>query len=196
MPDNITNGLIGALITSSVPIIIYFLSHRKRRGKAHKVLSDLKHHFEPTKGDYCQTKTTIDNRDVAHDLYMKIDKEIVSTAFNENPVIYGTGDFVQHFRYRDFTRITTDDVCESQYQQKAKENLAIVHPGGLLVVIPSGVNVMKIDGMYCKFDDDTYLAFLSFKNPKNFDRNSGIVFTDDLAERFFDYYKALAEEYK
>lgn len=196
MPDNITSGLIGALITATVTLFIYFHSRRRRRGKAHKVLQELKRHFEATKGDYCQTKTTTDNRDVAHSLYMKTDKEIVSTAFNENPAIYGAGDFAQHFQSRDFTRITTADVCDPQSQQKAKDNLSTAHPGGRLIVIPSGVNVMKIDGMFCKFDDDTYLAFLSFRNAKNTAKNSGVVFTDNLAERFFDYYKAMAEEYK
>lgn len=196
IPENITSGLVGALITAAVTLFIYYQSRRKRHGKAHRVLRDLKRHLEPTQGDYCQTKTTTDNRDVAHSLYMKTDKEIVSTAFNENPAIYGTGDFAQHFQSRDFTRITTADVCNTQSQQAARTNLATVHPGGRLVVVPSGVNVMKVDGMFCKFDDDTYLAFLSFRNAKNTERNSGVVFADDLAERYFDYYKTMAEEYK
>jgi hypothetical protein len=195
MPDNFTSGLIGSLITAMVTLFIYFHTYYKKGGKAHKVLRELKKHFESTKGDYCYTKTTDDNRQVAHQLYMKTDKEIIATAFNENPAIYGIGDFAQHFQPRNLTRITCSDICDTDSQIKAATNLKLVHSGGILVVLPSGINFMKIDGMFCKFDDETYLAFLSFRNPQKVSQNTGLVLMDTIAERFYDYYKALANEY-
>jgi len=159
MPENITSGLIGSIITAMVTLFIYFHARFKKRGKAHKVLRELKKHFESTKGDYCYTKSANDNRDVAHQLFMKTDKEIIATSFNENPAIYANGDFAQHFQSRDFTRITCSDICDKDSQITALANLKSVHPGGKLVVLPDKIHFMKIDGMFCKFGDETYLTF-------------------------------------
>jgi len=193
--DNIIAAIISAIITASITLYIHFSRQPKRRGLAYKVLCELKKKLESPKGEYCRTKTADDNFEIAQHLYKKVEGEIVATAFHENPANYGENDLVRLFRQRDFIRITCEEVCDKKSQKIAKTNLSKIHKSASLVVIPKGEKYVRVDGMFCRFRDETYLCFISFRNPSNPKENYGIIFREDIAEIFFDYFKELAKKY-
>lgn len=194
--DNIIAALIGAIISAAVSLYIHFSGRPKQSGMAFEVLRDLKKKLETPKGEYCRTKTADDNYEIAQHLYKTVEGEIIATAFHEDPANYGENDLVRLFHQRDFTRLTCEDVCNKASQEIAKDYLSKLHKGASLIVIPQGEKYVRVDGMFCKFRDETYLCFLSFRNPSDNKENRGIIFREDIAESFFDYYKELAKRYR
>ena len=63
-------------------------------------------------------------------------------------------------------------------------------------MIPRGEKYIRVDGIFCRFRDETYLSFIAFPNPSDPRANRGIIFREDIAESFFDYFKELAERYR
>jgi len=194
--ESIIGAIAGALITAAVALYIHFSGKPKQRGMAYKVLHDLKKQLETPKGEYCRTKSADDNYEIAQHLYKTVEGEIIATEFHENPANYGENDLVRLFRHRDFTRLTCEDVCNISSREIATKNLLKVHKGASLIVIPQAEKYVRVDGMFCRFRDETYLCFLAFRNPSDPRGNRGIIFREDIAESFFDYYKELAERYR
>ncbi len=193
--ENLFGGIVGAIIAAIVALFIHFSGKPKRRGMAYKVLRDLRKRLETPKGEYCRTKTSDDNYEIAQHLYNNVEGEIIATAFNENPANYGGSDLVRFFHQTKFTRLTCEDVCDQHSYTIAKENLLNIHKGASFIVIPKGEKYVRVDGMFCRFRDETYICFLAFHNPSNPQTNRGIIFREDIAESFFDYYKDLADKY-
>ena len=61
-------------------------------------------------------------------------------------------------------------------------------------MIPKGEKYVRVDGMFCRFRDETYLCFIAFRNPSDPRANRGIIFREDIAEYFFNYYKELVKK--
>ncbi len=194
--ESIVGAIAGALITAVVALYIHFSGKPKRRGMAYKVLRGLKKKLETPEGEYCRTKSADDNYEIAQHLYRTVQGEIIATAFHEDPANYGENDLVRLFHHRDFTRLTCEDVCNKDSQEIAMKNLSKVHKGASLIVIPQREKYVRLDGMFCRFRDESYLSFLAFRNPSDPRGNRGIIFREDIAESFFDYYKELAERYR
>ncbi len=194
--ENLFSGIVGAIIGAGVAVFIHFSGKPKRRGMAYKVLRELRKKLETPKGEYCRTKTADDNYEIAQHLYRMVDGEILATAFRENPANYGENDLARLFQSKKFTRLTCEEVCDTNSQRTARANLMKVHSGASLVVIPKGERYVRIDGIFCKFKDDTYLTFLAFSNPSDPQANRGIIFREDIAESFFDYYYDLTRMYR
>lgn len=194
--ESIIGAILGSSITAIVALYIHFSRQPKRRGMAYKVLRDLKKKLESPKGEYCRTKTSDDNFEIAQHLYKKVEGEIVATAFHENPAIYGNNDLARLFQQKRLTRLTCEEICDKDSQNIARVNLSKVHKGASLVVIPKGEKYVRLDGMFCRFRDETYLCFIAFRNPSDPQANRGIIFREDIAESFFDYFKELANKYQ
>ena len=194
--ESIIGGVIGAVIMGAVALYIHFSGKPKRKGMAYKVLRGLKKKLEIPRGEYCRTKTADDNYEIAQHLYKNVEGEIIATAFHEDPAGYGENDLARLFRGRDFTRLTCEDICNKASQEIARRNLSKVHKGASLIVIPQHEKYVRVDGMFCRFRDETYLCFEALRNPSNPQANRGIIFREDIAEDLFDYYKELAEKYR
>jgi len=192
-------GLGGAIISAIVTIYI----HRKTnkhipKGKAYKLLKELGKILKLVDGDFIFIKSGKDNYMVANHIYSKADCEIIATAFHEDPARYGDMDLVKAFKYGGslFKRITCEQVCNKNSQKIAASNLSKILPGSEFVVIPKEVRCTKIDGIFCKFNDDTYLTFIAFRDPEGIEENKGVIFRDGVADKFYEYYKSLACKYK
>lgn len=194
--EAIIGGIIGAAISSAVALFIHFHGRPKRHGEAFKVLRDLQKQTIQTRGEFFHSKSAADNYEVAQHLYGSVAIEIVATAFHENPVKYGEQDLVRMFHGRDFTRITCQNVCDANSERIAAMNLRMHHRGGKLLVLPRNAQYVRIDGMFCRFRDETYLCFISFRDPEDPNENCGILFCDDIAINFFEYYKHLSKRFK
>lgn len=192
---SISGPIIGALIGASVALYIHFRSQPRRRGLAYKVMKELGRKTNPAKGEFYHSKSAGDNYEIAQHLYKSDAVAIIGTAFHEDPAKYGENDLVRSFHGRDFTRITCENVCTGASPDKAASNLKKAHAGGCLVILPATASYVRIDGMFCKFRDDTYLCFVAFRNPTNPEDNCGILFRDDIAVSFFDYYSQLAKQF-
>jgi hypothetical protein len=62
-------------------------------------------------------------------------------------------------------------------------------------VIPAGERYVRLDGIFCRFNDSTHLCFFAFSDPKEARKNRGLVFRDGIAHQFFEYFDALAQQY-
>jgi len=192
----IIGAIVGAAITSVVALFIHFHGRPKRRGLAYKVLRDLQKHTEQVRGEFFHSKSASVNYEIAQHLYRSVAIEIVATAFHENPAMYGENDLVKTFHGRDFTRITCENVCNNSSHKAARTNLQKHHTGARFIVLPMDAQYVRIDGMFCRFRDETFLCFISFRNPDDPDENYGILFRDDIAVNFFEYYKSLAKRFR
>jgi len=189
-------GLGGAIITAGVSLYILNATNPKPTGQAYALLTKLQFLLKQEKSEYYFTKSADENYDVAKLIYSDSDAEIIATAFNEDPEKYGEGDIARGYRYGSlFTRITSDDVCPTSSQEKCRTVMKKILRGSHLVVIPQSEHITRIDGIFCRFKDSSYLCAIAFRDPSNSDKNKGVVFRDGIAEGFFEYYKLLAETY-
>lgn len=197
IPDMVFSGLGGAVIASVVSWVIYVKSQTKPSGKAYSLLKVLGKRLKEPEGEYHFTKSTDDNYHVAREIYAHADGDVIATAFNESPVKYGDSDIARAFKYGSrFSRITCEDVCAVDAQQAAAVSLTRILKGSTLAVVPRGQPVTKIDGVFCRFDDDTHLCFIAFRNPDDPDqKNTGVIFRNGIAEGFFNYYRTITDKY-
>ena len=193
------SGLAGAILLSLVTYYIYRKSNKPPQGKAYEILKKLGKVLEEPKGEYYFTYSSNENYRIASHIYNHADGEIIATAFHENPSKYGEGDLARSFKYGGslFTRITCEEICNLTCQKTAQECLSQFLKGATFIVIPKGENITKIDGIFCKLSDNTYLCFITFHHPKNTTKkNIGIIFRNGIAKNFFDYYSYIKEKYE
>jgi len=189
-------GIGGVIIGSIVALYIHFSSKPKKNGLAYALLKKLQFLLKISEAEYYFTKTANENYQVARLIYSDADAEIIATAFNENPETYGESDLARGYRYGSlFTRITCEDICPSQSVTHCRAIMDKILRGSNLIVVPSGEAITKIDGIFCRFKDDTHLCAISFRDPQNIEKNKGVVFRDGIAEGFFAYYKSITEKY-
>ena len=189
-------GLGGAVISATVTYWVFLKSRKLPSGKAYEILKQLHKRLKEPEGEYYFAKSADDNYGVARDIYALSDGEIVATAFHENPEKYGENDLVRSFKYGSlFTRITAEEVCSGESLEQARRTLQEIRKGASLVIVPKGEAYTRIDGIFCHFHDDTYLSFVSFRDPDDPSRNRGVIFRDGIAESFFNYYNDLAEKH-
>jgi hypothetical protein len=131
-----------------------------------------------------------DNFFIAKYLFENFKGELISTTFNENPY-YGDKDLALKYKGNSFSRITSTNVCNNesidnllnQYKNNKKFNLK---------VISNIEDFTRIDGMFLKFSDNSYLSFISLHHPKG---NKGLIIIDKTAESYFKYYKDLKTQF-
>lgn len=196
----IFGGLGGAIITA---VVIYYTQRKSEKtptGKAYEILKGLGKILEEPEGEYLFTRSADDNFHVARHIYNHADGKIIATAFHENPSTYGERDLARCFKFGGslFTRITCREVCDPQSEKKARESLSQsqILKGSTFVVIPTGENITRIDGIFCRFNDNTHLSFIAFRHPKDPGKNIGAIFRDGIAKSFFQYYEGIVEKYK
>jgi len=190
-------GVGGAIITAVVAYYIYLKSKKPPRGKAYEILRGLGKILQEPEGEYYFTRSADDNFHVANHIYSQADGQIIATAFHEDPSTYGQRDLVRSFKYGGslFTRVTCEEVCGSESEKKARELLSDMPKGSTLSVVRRGEAITKIDGIFCRFNDNTYLSFVAFRHPKVPSKNKGVIFRDGIAKSFFEYYEAIIEKY-
>ena len=192
----LVGGLGGAIISAVVALYIFHNSKPKQTGLAYELLGKLQFLLKTTAAEYYFTKSVDENYHVARLIYQEADADVIATAFNENPENYGESDLARGYRYGShFTRITCHDVCPEPSAKVCKKTLTKILRGSKLIVIPRGEAITKIDGVFCRFRDSTYLCAISFRNPESLEKNKGVVFRDGIAEGFFEYYKFIADKY-
>jgi hypothetical protein len=190
-------GIGGAIIAAGVTYYIYLKSKKPPTGKAYEILKGLGKILEEPKGEYHFTRSADDNFHVANHIYNHADGKIIATAFHEDPSAYGERDLARSFKYGGslFTRITCEEVCDSESEKEAIGSLSKILKGSTLVVIPRGEAVTRIDGIFCSFTDGTHLSFIAFRHPKEPSKNRGVIFRDGIAKSFFEYYEEIIEKY-
>lgn len=194
--DTIFGGIGGVIIASIVALYIHFSSKPKKNGMAYALLKKLQFLLKNSEAEYYFTKSANENYQVARLIYSEADAQIIATAFNENPEIYGESDLSRGFRYGSlFTRITCEDICPKASEDNCRRNLVRILRGSNFVVVPSGQPITKIDGIFCRFKDDSYLCAIAFRDPQSIDKNNGVVFRDGIAEGFFNYYQGISQKY-
>jgi len=194
----IFGGIGGALIAAGIAYYIYHKSKRPPTGRAYEILKGLGKMLKEPEGEYYFTRSADDNFDVANHIYSHADGEVIATAFHEDPSTYGERDLARTFKYGGslFTRLTCGEVCDSESKEKAKEYLSNALKGATLIVIPKGESFTRIDGIFCRFNDDTHLSFIAFRYNDDPSKNKGVVFRDGIAQRFFEYYQEITTKYK
>jgi len=193
----IFSGLGGAIIAAAVVYYIYLRSKKPPIGKAYEILKGLGKILKEPEGEYHFTRSADDNFHVANHIYNYADGKIIATAFHEDPSTYGERDLVRSFKYGGslFTRITYQEVCDLESEKKTRELLSKILNGSTLVVVPKGEAITRIDGIFCRFNDNTHLSFIAFRHPTDPDKNRGVIFRDGIAESFFEYYNGVIEKY-
>lgn len=194
----IFGGLGGAIIAAVVAFIIHYQSKEKPTGKAYEILQKLGKLLEKPKGEYFFTKSAKDNYKVAQLIYSHSDGEIICTAFNENPKLYGESDLIRGFNFGGslVTRITCRNVCSEQDEIDVKNSMQNILKGSNLLVIPEDSYITKIDGIFAKLSDDTYLTFIAFRNHEKPEKNKGVIFRDGIAKGFYEYYERIIDKYE
>lgn len=190
-------GIGGAIIAAVVTYYIYLKSKKPPTGKAYEILKGLGKILREPEGEYYFTRSVDDNFHVANHIYSHADAKIIATAFHEDPSTYGERDLARSFKYGGslFARLTCEEVCGLESEKKAREFLSNILKGSTLVVIPRGETITRIDGIFCRFNDNTYLSFIAFRDAKDPSKNTGVIFRDGIAQSFFEYYQGLIEKY-
>ena len=193
----IFGGLGGAVIAAAVAFIIHYQSREKPTGKAYEILQKLGKFLEKPKGGYYFTKSANDNYKVAQLIYSHSDSEIICTAFNENPKLYREADLIRGFNFGGslVTRITCRNVCSEQDEIDVKNSMTRILKGSNLLVLPENLYLTKIDGIFAKLHDDTYLTFIEFMDHERSDNNKGVIFKDGIAKGFYEYYERIVDSY-
>lgn len=141
------------------------------------------------KGWFALTDSTSEQRRIAANLYTELEGEIIGTEFFECP-FYGKGDFAKGIKKgSSFTRITTTDVCDKESAKKVKEEFDTFECHAKLVLVGNN-DISKIGGIYCYFNDYSYLAFIALNNYSLKHDNKGLLITGTVAEELFKYYKS------
>jgi len=195
----IFGGFGGAIVAAIVAYVIHRQSQEKPTGKAYEILQELGKLLEKPRGEYYFAKSATDNYKIAQLIYGKSDGDIISTTFNENPKIYGeTSDLIRLYNYGGslVTRITCRNVCSIVDEVDVKSAMQTNLKGSNLIVIPETAYITKIDGIFSKLSDDSYLTFIAFRNNDNPEKNKGVIFRDGIAKGFYEYYVKMIEQYE
>jgi hypothetical protein len=167
-------------------------------GDASRIVTKLGAAVKSFEGYYFVAESPTDNYKIANHFYQNAIGEIIATSFRENPASYGERDLARNLPNggSNFTRISTSKICSTDDEQRAKNALDSILPGASLIVLPEGLFITSIDGIYCKLTDGTYLTFVTFPKTGDQHKNRGILFYGHIAKSFFDYYQDLKEAYK
>ncbi len=192
----IFSGFGGAILTSIVAYIIFRQGKEKPVGKAYAILKNLGKLLERPKGEYYFTKSATDNYKVAQLIYKESDGEIISTAFNENPKLYGETNLIRNYNYggSQITRITCRNVCSNTDEVEVKKTMHTILKGSNLIVVPEYEYITKIDGIFSKLSDESYITFIAFRNQDKPEKNKGVIFRDGIAKGFYEYYRKIIEK--
>jgi hypothetical protein len=189
--------IVGIVTTIAVGYLYYRLGTRAKRGKAYDLLKEMKKLLTDAEGEYYFTHSIDDNYKVANFIYSHADDHIIATSFNEDPSKYGEADLARLAKNKAlFTRITSRETCGEESEKKVRKNMSLFLKGSNFVIIPKGKAYTILDGIFCKFEDDSYLTFFAFRHPHNPQENRGVVFRNGIAKSFFEYYDSLIKLYK
>lgn len=145
-------------------------------------------------GCYVLTDSTKENTQIAARLYSRIDGNIIGTCFFENPY-YGRGDFASTIsESAKFTRLATQDVCDTEDTIKVKDLFSTFSCKANFVMVPDGVEISKIGGIFCHLSDKSYLAFIALNTQDN-SSNRGLVFSGTLAKELYTYFLGFVNKY-
>jgi hypothetical protein len=164
---------------------------------AHKIIHWLREQKpQRVKGCYVLTDSTHDNAQTAAKLYTRVDGEIIATCFFESPH-YGRGDFASNITQKaSFVRLTSSDICADDVACLARKCLGDFYCKASLVVVPKGVEISRIGGIFCHLSDRSYLAFIAMNNAQDTSSNKGLVFSGTLAEELFTYFKGFVDAFR
>ena len=137
-------------------------------------------------------------RGIIEAVYRMADGETIATAFFEDPAALGQDDPARALEqgYALLTRITCDDVCDRESVDRARESMREFLPGARLVPVPMDEAFTRLDGVFCKLADHSFLALVTLRGPSAPADNRSVVFSGDAARQLFDQYRALANEYR
>jgi hypothetical protein len=159
------------------------------------VLRELAQKINKTDGYYVITDSRQENARAAAVLYAKLHGEVIATCFFESPD-YERGDYANAVASGTrFCRITAADVCNEETAKTVVGRFTGFDCTARLAVIPSGVEISKIGGIFCKFPDKSCLAFIALNNVQDSRSNRGLVFFGVIAQELFRYYKGFTEKY-
>jgi hypothetical protein len=199
--DANTVTLLASLVSLAIGILVtylfYKLSKPGRNTKAYKLLRGFSRFLGKPLGEYYFTGSKEYNYRVAKYIYENADEQIIATSFNEDPSIYGKNDLAILIKDKaNFTRLTNREVCGKESEKLVKKNISQFLKGSSLVIIPKDLSYTRIDGIFCKFGDDSYLTFFAFRDPQNTQKNKGVIFRNGIAKSYFEYYESLMRQYK
>jgi len=190
-------SFVSLVIGFLVSYLFYRLNKPGRNTKAYKLLRGFSRFLGKPLGEYYFTGSKDYNYRVAKYIYENADEQIIATSFNEDPSEYGENDLAISIKDKtNFTRLTNREVCSKQSEKKVRKFLSQSLKGSSLVLIPKGVSYTRIDGIFCKFGDDSYLTFFAFRDPLDVQNNNGVIFRDGIAKSYFVYYESLIKRYK
>lgn len=163
-------------------------------GLAHDIISKLGKSVHSFTGNYFIAQSPNDNFRITKHVYEHVTGDVIATCFRENPVRYGEQDLARLLPAgASFARLTTETVCPESDRRAAEDALKQLVPNAKIVNVPSGDYFTRIDGIYAKLSDDTYIAFVTFPKMGTEHRNRGIIFYGNTAKAFYDYHLDLRD---
>ena len=163
-------------------------------GLAHGIILKLGRSVQSFTGNYFLAHTPNDNYKITKHVYENATGDVIATCFRENPASYGEQDLARLLPVgASFTRLTTETTCPESDRSKAEAILKELVPNAKIINIPSGDYFTRIDGIYTKLSDETYIAFVTFPKTGTEPHNRGIVFYGNTAKAFYDYHKDLRD---
>lgn len=198
LTDILFSGLGSAIISAGLTYYVFIKSRKPPSGKAYEILKKIGKRLKDPEGEYLIGTSAKQNREIAKIIYGEADGSVIGTAFLEDPANYKQSDLSKNLmnRAEKFVRLTCEDVCSSESYKKCKENMEQLLPKSKLIVIPHGVIFSRIDGTFCRLSDNSYLALVSFHDPKETKDNQAVVFRDGIAENYFNYYNELCKRFE
>lgn len=158
--------------------------------EAKKILEWIQQNINKASGDYVLTETINENAQIAARIYSKIQGSIIATCFFEEPD-YGNGDYANAIcSGTKFTRITLEGLCPLEKKEILIQRFEKFECNANLVIIPQNVDITKIGGIFCKLPDKSHLVFIALNQYGSTSINKGLLFTGEIAEKFYDYYNS------
>ena len=158
----------------------------KRKNLAEEILTKFGKVLKKKVSNMYSLNSIEENYEVAKFLYENIQGEIISTSFFENPKNYLGKDLIKKYKGSNFTRITTEDICDNESYKICLKEIKDINPNYNLIRITRKVRVTLIDGIFCKLDDNSFICFISFYNSKS--KVAGEVYLGELAKNMYNYY--------
>ena len=147
-------------------------------------------HPEKVTGNYGVTETKQANWVIAARLYTKLDGDIIGTEFFEMPY-YGRSDLASGIRKgATFHRLSVRQMCSSESEKSLNEVFSKIECDAKLIVLPENTEISKMGGVFCKFPDSSYLAFIALNNYGDNGGNRGVVFSGAIAQQLYQYYRS------
>ena len=186
----------GVLDTKSAPFSPLSSDPGDSQDLAHRIIHWLREQKpQSVSGCYALTDSAQENAQTAARLYSKVDGQIIGTCFFETP-LYGRGDFSTTITSKaKFTRLTISDVCDEATAGQIENIFKTMTCKAQIVVVPKGVEISKIGGIFCYLSDHSYLAFIALNNVQDTSSNRGLVFSGILAQELFVYFQGFVEKF-